>query len=66
MRKTLFTFLFAAALPAFAQLPAAADWATHALNEYQVIPNVTYLTASNWDANATTPTWRAHALASVW
>ncbi|MSV35951.1 MAG: alpha/beta hydrolase [Bryobacterales bacterium] len=50
MRKTLFTFLFAAALPAFAQLPAAADWATHALNEYQVIPNVTYLTASNWEA----------------
>lgn len=50
MHKAIFTFLFVAALPAFAQLPAAADWATHALNEYQVIPNVTYLTASNWEA----------------
>jgi len=35
---------------AFAQSPAAADWAAHAANEYQVFPNVTYLTASNYEA----------------
>jgi acetyl esterase/lipase len=28
-------------------LTPSATWATHAANEYQVIPNVTYLTASN-------------------
>jgi acetyl esterase/lipase len=33
----------------FAQLTPSATWATHAANEYQVIPNVTYLTASNVD-----------------
>jgi acetyl esterase/lipase len=32
---------------AWAQLPPAADWAVHAANNYQAIPNVTYLTASN-------------------
>ena len=31
--------------PLFAQLSPQAEWATHAANEYQVIPNVTYLTA---------------------
>ena len=31
----------------FAQLSPSATWATHAANEYQVVPNVTYLTASN-------------------
>ena len=30
-----------------AQLTPSAAWATHAANEFQVIPNVTYLTASN-------------------
>ena len=29
------------------QLSPSATWATHAANEFQVIPNVTYLTASN-------------------
>ena len=46
-----------------AQLPPTAAWATHALNEYQVFPNVTYLVASNYEAkldiykrrDATTP-----------
>ena len=33
--------------PAFPQLSPSATWATHAANEYQVFPNVTYLTASN-------------------
>lgn len=42
-----------AAAPAtmsFAQLPPAATWAAHAANEYQVFPNITYLTASNYEA----------------
>jgi acetyl esterase/lipase len=36
--------------PAFAQLPPSAEWAVHAANRYQIFPNVTYLTASNWEA----------------
>jgi acetyl esterase/lipase len=42
MRKTLPFFLLAAS--GFAQLSSTAAWATHAANEYQVYPNVTYLT----------------------
>jgi acetyl esterase/lipase len=42
--------LLAAAVPAFGQLLPPADWAAHAANEYQVFPNVTYLTASNYEA----------------
>jgi acetyl esterase/lipase len=33
----------------FGQLSPSATWAAHASNEYQVIPNVTYLTASNYE-----------------
>jgi acetyl esterase/lipase len=40
---------FGAAGAAWAQLSPSASWATHALNEYQAIPNVTYLVASNVD-----------------
>ena len=36
--------------PVYAQLPSSADWAVHAANQYQVFPNVTYLTASNSEA----------------
>jgi acetyl esterase/lipase len=53
MRRYFFAMMIAAALPAgfcFAQLSAPAEWATHATNEYQVFPNVTYLVASNWEA----------------
>src|SRR6516164_2237654 len=32
---------------AFAQLSPSADWATHAANQYQSTPNITYLTAGN-------------------
>src|ERR1700722_12135305 len=32
-----------------AQLSPSAAWAAHAANEYQVIPNLTYLTASNYE-----------------
>ena len=53
MRRNFFAILammIAISLPAFSQLSAPAEWATHALNEYQVFPNVTYLVASNWEA----------------
>ena len=36
--------------PSFAQLPPSADWAVHAANRYQVFPNLTYVTASNFEA----------------
>jgi len=36
-------------LPTFAQLSPTAAWATHAANEYQVYPNVTYLTMGGVD-----------------
>ena len=42
--------LFFLATLAFAQLPPAADWAAHAQNEYQVFPNITYLTASGYES----------------
>src|ERR1700733_8121523 len=32
-----------------AQLSPTASWATHTANEYQVYPNLTYLTASNYE-----------------
>ncbi|MQA28414.1 MAG: alpha/beta hydrolase fold domain-containing protein [Luteitalea sp.] len=34
----------------FAQLSPSADWATHAQNGYQVIANVTYMTATGYDS----------------
>lgn len=33
-----------------AQLPPTSEWATHAQNQYQIIPNVTYLTANGFEA----------------
>src|SRR5215472_4295905 len=36
--------------PAYAQLSPSADWAVHAANRYQVFPNLTYLTATNYEA----------------
>lgn len=42
--------LVAIASPAFAQLSPSAEWAVHAANQYQVFPNLTYLTASNFEA----------------
>ena len=51
MRRTLFATLFVLMLArsGFAQLSPSASWATHFSNEYRMIPNVTYLTASNVD-----------------
>src|SRR4029453_14689194 len=40
----------ASASTAFAQLSPAAEWATHAQNEYAVAPNITYLTASGYES----------------
>jgi len=34
----------------FAQSSASAEWAAHAANQYQVFSNITYLTASNYEA----------------
>ena len=34
----------------FAQLPPTAEWATRAQNEYQLFPNVTYLTATGYES----------------
>ncbi|HUK34456.1 MAG TPA: alpha/beta hydrolase [Vicinamibacterales bacterium] len=51
MRKLLAVAVLALVpAAAFSQLPPSAVWAAHAANQYQVIPNVTYLTASNYEA----------------
>ena len=52
MRRNLFVLGLLPMMAALglAQLPPAAEWATHASNEYQVFPNVTYLVASNYEA----------------
>ena len=47
--KSFFGSLFVVALPALAQLSPSAAWATHAANEYRSFPNLTYLTASNYE-----------------
>lgn len=48
MRISLSVFLAAAAAfgQSQAQLSPSASWATHAANQYQITPNITYLTAS--------------------
>ncbi|MBV8846289.1 MAG: alpha/beta hydrolase [Bryobacterales bacterium] len=49
MKNTIALSLLLAA-SAFAQsLSPSADWATHSANQYQITPNITYLTASNVD-----------------
>jgi acetyl esterase/lipase len=55
MRKATFfkylgLVLLVAVQSTFAQLSPSAAWATHALNEYQVFPNLTYLVATNYEA----------------
>ena len=44
MRNLVLAILTALAAPA---QTSSTDWAVHAANHYRVIPNVTYLTASN-------------------
>ena len=43
------TIVLLAAAPAIAQTTAA-DWTAVVANDYRVTPNITYLTASNWEA----------------
>ena len=51
MRKLILTMLAALTPNAlWAQLSPAATWAAHSANEYQVLPNLTYLTANNYEA----------------
>ena len=46
----LLAYAAAVAAPgAWAQLSPSATWATHAANEYAVFPNITYLTANNYE-----------------
>jgi acetyl esterase/lipase len=47
-QKLLFFWVFGSI--AFAQLAPTAEWAAHAQNEYQILPNLTYLTASGYDS----------------
>ncbi len=42
--------VLAAPQTGFAQSSASAEWAAHAANQYQVFPNITYLTAGNYEA----------------
>jgi len=49
-QSLVLTLLTTCMQPAFAQLSPSATWATHATNEYQVFPNITYLVASNYEA----------------
>lgn len=51
-RQPILWFLAALAVApvaSFAQLTPAETWAAHAGNEYQVFPNITYLTANNYE-----------------
>jgi acetyl esterase/lipase len=45
-------WMAAALIPqmAFAQLSPVATWATHAANEYQMFPNLTYVVANNYES----------------
>ncbi len=49
MIKMALPFFAAVSLVAQSQLSPSASWAVHTLNEYQIAPNITYLTASNVD-----------------
>jgi acetyl esterase/lipase len=55
-RRSIALVLFLLTIPALqpnnglAQLSPSAEWATHAANEYQIFPNITYLVANNYEA----------------
>lgn len=56
LRRTVLVFVVGvlmipgAPADSFAQLSPTAEWAAHAQNQYAVVPNVTYLTASGFEA----------------
>ncbi len=50
MTSKLLLALVLTTSPSLAQLSSTATWATHAANQYQIAPNITYLTANNYEA----------------
>jgi acetyl esterase/lipase len=50
LRIMMTSVLFLCASVASAQFTGAAEWASFIENQYRVVPDVTYLTANNWDA----------------
>jgi len=52
LRNAMLSLMMVGAVSAtaFAQLAPTADWATHAQNEYAVLANITYLTASGYES----------------
>jgi acetyl esterase/lipase len=48
--RIFFSLLLLSAMPGASQLPPPATWAVHAMNEYQIFPNITYLVANNYEA----------------
>jgi hypothetical protein len=55
--RLLFVVGLAAGAPrvALAQLSPPATWAAHASNQYQIFPNIAYLTANNYEAELDVP-----------
>src|SRR6266700_4046066 len=47
MKRTASLLILAAASVCAQSLSPSASWATHTANQYQIAPNVTYLTAGN-------------------
>ena len=50
MLSKLLAILTLSASLALAQLSPPATWAARASNQYQITPNITYLTANNYEA----------------
>ena len=42
-------FLFSSPAPLQAQNSETAEWAAYLSGDYRAVPNITYLTANNWD-----------------
>jgi acetyl esterase/lipase len=63
IRRLLITVGLVAAAPAgFAQLSPQTTWAVHAANEYDVVPNITYVTAGNTEVKL--DIYRRHGVTS--
>src|SRR5438128_11946233 len=50
MKKLLIAALFAASSAAISAQDSPLAWAARLENDYRILPNITYLTANNWDA----------------
>jgi len=53
MRKLWLTAVVFLPPMALAQLSPQATWATHAANEYQIFPNITYSVSNNYESSWT-------------